>query len=383
MRSHISSTSDSPDQSEALSPGRQRYHHIDMSARWHIWFVRVLAALPLVAAAGVAWDWRASVVVLVATSFLVTMSVWWLYRRNPLTRAHIELRRARRKASSGVNRATREISQVKAATANLERAEQRLADQHAKKRVSLQADFDRRRRKTSQQIESIDRRLAQLVSRRQHEIGRSLKKLQHNYVRARLSRAVIDANQLPGVGAQLVANLRSIGIRSAADFVGIGYIHNGRFATVYFHLASGRRMHVPGIGEVKARRIEQWRQAQVAAAVRFQPSALPPDELHAVDAQFAAEERQLKEKRARLAGQIADKIAVIQRELDAALADADNQHRTELVTFAQRKAELSAQLGQARSGHLAAEQQLLNWDKRLAAGGQPAFSRFVSAAIRG
>ncbi len=254
MRSHISSTSDSPDQSEALSPGRQRYRHIDMSARWHIWFVRVLAALPL-------GDWRASVVVLVATSFLVAMSVWWLYRRNPLTRAHIELRRARRKAASGVNRATREISQVKAATANLERAEQRLADQHAKKRVSLQADFDRRRRKTSQQIESIDRRLAQLVSRRQHEIGRSLKKLQHNYVRARLSRAVVDANQLPGVGAQLVANLRSIGIRSAADFVGIGYMHNGRFATVYFHLASGRRMHVPGIGEVKARRIEQWRHA--------------------------------------------------------------------------------------------------------------------------
>jgi hypothetical protein len=383
MRSHISSPRDSLDQSDALSPGMQGHRHIDMSARWHSWFVRVLAALPLVAVAGVAWDWRASLVVLVSTSFLVTMSLWWLYRRNPLTRTHIELRRARRRAVSGVSRATREISQVKKETARVERTEQRLANQHAKKRASLQADFDRRRKRTSHEIESIDRRLAQLDSRRQREIGRSLKKLQQNYVKTRLSQTVIDANQVPGVGAQLVANLRSIGIRSAADFVGIGYMHNGRSTTVYFHLASGGRMHVPGIGEVKARRIEQWRQAQVANAVRLQPSALPPAELHAIDAQLAAEERQLKEERARLTGQIADKIAVIQRELDAALADADKQHKTELIPVTQRKAELAAQLGQAHSGHLAAQQQLLDWDNRLAAAGQPAFNRFVSAAIRG
>ncbi len=102
---------------------------------------------------------------------------------------------------------------------------------------------------------------------------------------------------------------------------------NGRFTTAYFHLASGGRRHVPGIGEVKARRIEQWRQAQVANAVRLQPSALPPAELHAIDAQFAAEGQQLKEERARLTEQIADNIAVIQRELDAALTGADKQHR--------------------------------------------------------
>jgi phage host-nuclease inhibitor protein Gam len=322
-------------------------------------------------------------VVLVSTTFLVTMSLWLLYRRNPLTRTRIELRQARRRAASGVSRATREISQVKKEMARVERTEQRVANQHAKKRASLQADFDRRRGAAFDEIESIDQRLAQLGGRRQHEIGRSLKKFQQNYVRTRLSQAVLDANDVPGVGAQLVANLRSIGIRSAADFAGIGYIRNGRSVTVYFHLASGGRMHVPGIGEVKARRIEQWRQAQVANVVRLQPSALPPSELQAIDAQFAAAERQLKKEHARLAGQIADKIAAIQRELDAALADADSQHNTELITFAQRKAELSAKVGQAHSGHLAAEQQLLDCDNRLAAAWQPAFSRFVSAAIRG
>jgi len=383
MRSHISSPGDSPDQSNALSPGRQGHRHIDMPKKWHSWFVRALAALPLIAVADVAWDWRASLVVLVSTSFLVTISLWWLYRRNPLTRTHLELRRTRRRAVSGVSRATRDISQVKKEMARVERTEQRLAHQHAKKQASLQADFDRRRRRTSHEIESIDRRLAQLDSRRQRKIGQSLKKLQQNYVRTRLSQTVIDANQVPGVGAQLVANLRSIGIRSAADFAGISYMKNGRFTTAYFQLASGGRRHVPGIGEVKARRIEQWRQAQVANAVRLQPSALPPAELHAIDAQFAAEGQQLKEERARLTGQIADNIAVIQRELDAALTDANKQHKTELIPLAQHKAELSAKLGQAHSGNLGAQQQLLDCDNRLAAARQPTFSRFVSAAIRG
>jgi hypothetical protein len=272
---------------------------------------------------------------------------------------------------------------VKKEMARAERTEQRVTNQQAKKRASLQADFDRRREAAFHEIESTDRRLSQLGSRRQREIDHRLKKSQQNYVRMRLSQTVLDANQVPGVGAQLIANLRSIGIRSAADFVGMGYIRNGRSTTIYFHLASGGQMHVPGIGEVKARRIEQWRHAQVANAVRLQPSALPAAEQTAIDAQFAAAERQLKEERARLTAQIADKIAVIQRELDAALADADKQHKTELLRFAQRKAELSAQLGQAHSGHLAAQRQLRDCDNRLAAAGQPAFSRFVSAAIRG
>jgi hypothetical protein len=74
---------------------------------------------------------------------------------------------------------------------------------------------------------------------------------------------------------------------------------------------------------------------------------------------------------------------MIQQELDAALADVDRQHRTELIPIDQRKAELAAELGQAHSSHLTAQQQLLDWDSRVAAAGRPAFPRFVSAAIRG
>ena len=383
MRSHISSPSDPPDQPDLSSVNMRRRLYIDISSPWFTWFVRLFIILPLLAVAGVAWDWRASLAVLVFTIFIVTISLWWLYRRNPATRTHIELRQARRRAATGVNHAARQISQVKKETARAMHTEQNLANQYAKKRASLQADFDRREEKASHEIKAIDRQLVQLDNRQQREIGRRLRKLQQNYARTRLSQAVLDANQVPGVGAQLVAKLRSIGIRSAADFIGIEYMHYGRSATVYFRLATGARMHVPGIGEVKARRIEQWRQAQVANTARLRPSALPLSERQAIEAQFATEERQLQQERTRLTGQIADKIAVIRRELDAALADADKEYNAELIPVVQRKAELAAQLDQAHSDHLTAQQQLLGWDNRLAAAGQPAFGRFVSAAIRG
>jgi len=383
MRSHISSPSDPPDQPDLSSVNMRRRLYIDISSPWFTWFVRLFIILPLLAVAGVAWNWRASLAVLVFTIFIVTISLWWLYRCNPATRTHIELRQARRRAASGVNHAARQISQVKKETARAMHAEQNLANQYAKKRASLQADFDRREEKASHEIKAIDRQLVQLDNRQQREIGRRPRKLHQNYARTRLSQVVLDANQVPGVGAQLVAKLRSIGIRSAADFIGIEYMHYGRSATVYFRLATGARMHVPGIGEVKARRIEQWRQAQVANTARLRPSALPLSERQAIEAQFATEERQLQQERTRLTGQIADKIAVIRQELDAALADADKEYNAELIPVVQRKAELTAQLDQAHSDHLTAQQQLLDRDNRLAAAGQPAFGRFVSAAIRG
>ena len=57
---------------------------------------------------------------------------------------------------------------------------------------------------------------------------------------------------------QLVANLASAGIRVAADFSGIvsSYARSGS-PTVHFKLASGRLVHISGIGAVKAQRLEQ------------------------------------------------------------------------------------------------------------------------------
>jgi hypothetical protein len=383
MRSYVSKPERLQGQSNGISFSALEGQHGAIRSRQHTWLVRSLIALPLVAIVGVVWDWRISLAMCATAIYLVTLSLWHLYRRHASTLTYAELRRARRKADSAVSRAAGKIPDAQQEKAKSERSLQRLVNQHAKKRASIQANFGDRQRKVSRKTDSIDRKLSQLVARKQSEIGRRLKQYQQNYVKARLSQAIIDASQISGVGAQLVADLRSAGIRSAADFTGITLMSNGRSATVHFHLASGGQIHIPGIGEVKARKIDQWRQAQLAIAMRYQPSALAASDLHAINAQFAAEERRLHEERVRIVKAIADRVAAIQRDLDFKLADIDKRHQIDLIPVNQRIAELAARLGRAYSDHLAAEKQLTDWDRRLAAAVRPKFSRFVIGAIRG
>ena len=378
MRSHIPEPAGSPVESdEQSSPGQSQH-----SGRRLTWLVRMLAALPLIALAG-ASDLPASLTVFVTAIFLVTIALWVLYLRSPLNRAFGETRRSRREAVSGVRKATGRISRVEKEVAGVERTLKRMANRQTKEQASLKADFDRRQHKASHQVGSIDRQLARLGDRKKREIGRRLTQYQQSDIRTRLSQAELHANDVSGVGGQLVAKLRSAGIRSAADFDGVGSASNGGPTIVYFRLTSGRRAHVPGIGRVKAQRIDQWRRTQVASATAVQPSALPASELGAIDAQFSAEERQLQEQRTRATEQIADQIAVIGQELNTALTEMERQHQAGLASFDQRKSALAAQLAQAHSDQLAAQQLVGDWDNRIASAARPTFGRFVSRAIRG
>jgi hypothetical protein len=385
MRSHLPEPAGAPARSgPATTPADQAQpRRGDPSAPSLAWLVRMLAALPLVAAIGCVWSLSAGLASVVAMTVLVMMITWTLYRRDPVTRAFIELRRTRSQAASGVKRAAAQIASVQGQSAKLDRAARRLAGQHARKRAAVQGAFDRRLRQAGRPQKSIDQQLARLSSSKRREIGRRLARLQQDYVRAWLARAAIDAYQIPGVGPQLVAKLSAAGIRAAADFSGIRYSQGGGTGIVYFRLASGRLVHVPGIGEVKARRIDQWRQDQATRAARRQPSALPAADLRVLDAQFASRERQLQEERTRVTQQIADQVAAIKQELAAALAAADTKQRTEQVPIDQRRTELAAELGHAHSGRHAAEQELRDWDNRLAAARRPSFSGFVGTALRG
>jgi hypothetical protein len=383
MRSHI------PEPGGPARPGvetpvdQAQPEHSGSSTRLLSWVVRMLAALPLVAAAGVIWSLSAGLAAIIAASVFVTGTTWTLYRRDPVTRTFTELRQARSQAASGVRRAAAKTAGVQKDSVKVERAERRLASQHAKKRAAVQAAFDRRRRKIAHPQESIDRQLARLGSRKQHEISRRLTGLQQDYVRSYLSRVLIDANQIAGVGMHLVAKLRAVGIRAAADFSGIRYSQGGGSGIVYFRLASGSLVHVPGIGEVKARRIDQWRLRQVANAVRRQPPALPAADLRIIDTQFAARERQLQDERSRVTQQIADQVAAIKHELDDALAAVDKEQRTAQIPIDQRRTELAVGLSHAHADRLAAQAELRGRDNTLAAAKRSSFGRFVSTALRG
>jgi hypothetical protein len=396
---HVRATTASPTPPAAGIPGWMRSHVPEAAAsspvtpgaharqdqpsdRRITWLVRTLSALPLIAFAG-AMDLPLSLALFAVAFFLVTIALELLYRRDPLTRVYTELARARGKAATDAKKISGKISSAQREIKAVERAENRLANRHAKEQASLKTDFDHRQQKVSGEIKSIDRQLNHLINQKQRTIARQLKQYQRAHMNSALSQARISASNIPGVGAQLAAKLRLTGIRSAADFTGIGYASNGRSTTVYFRLTSGGRAQVVGIGKVKAQRIDQWRRAQVTNAMSSQSSALPVPEMSVIEAQFSAQERQLQDQRARATAQIANQIAGIQQKLNTAQTEMDKRYQAELMSLGQRKAALAAQLGQVHADHLAAQQLVLDWENRIASAERPTFGRFMKSALRG
>jgi hypothetical protein len=352
-------------------------------ARPVVWLVRAVILVPLLALAGTFLGWQFGLLVLILTSSLAAIFLWVVYRRDSLTRAHLELRKSRRAAALDVTRAAKKITHAEKEAAKVERAVQAISSQQTKKRTAVQANFSRRQQAASKRVDPIDRQLAQLASSRQKEMNRRLQQLRANHVNAHLSRALLDGSQISGVGAQLAGKLRACGIRSAADFSGISYMTNGGSTIVYFRRTSGGRVHVPGIGEVKARRIEQWRQVRLSQAVATQPIALTAAEQQTIDSQFANQARHLEEERAHIGQLIAVEINTIQQELNAALSDVDKHYETERAAAARGKMDSENHLRRAHGDHLSAQQELLAWNDQLNRMQKHSFSRFVKVAVRG
>jgi hypothetical protein len=223
-----------------------------------------------------------------------------------------------------------------------------------------------------------------LETRKQREYAQRLKVAQEEYVRSQLSAATIAGSHISGIGAQLVSNLQSAGIRTAADFTGVRLLASGgRTAVAQFQLRRGGFVRVSGIGEVKARRIDQWRQSQVGYALHRQPTTLSTSELAAIDMKFATEERQLRDERVRIASEIAGQIASIERELADALAALDKEQANERVPIDQRRADSAVQLNQAITDQLSAERSLQESADRLTATPRLPFRSFMASVLRG
>ena len=383
MRSHIPDADDASARSGPETSIRQDHSESKSSSAPPTWFVRILAALPLATAATGIWSLLVGLAGLIVVSALVTMIIWMLYRRDPASHTATELRRARSQAASGVKRATAEIAGVQKRGAKVERTARRLAAQHSRKRGALQAASDRRLRQAAHPQELIDRQLARLTTRKQHELNRSLTRLQKNYVKSYLSRATISANQIPGVGTQLVANLRAAGSTDCSRLLWHHVLAGQRICDCAFPASIGqagsRSWHRLGKGESNRAMAAKLGRS----AVRRQPSVLPAAEIQVVDLQFAAQERQLQDERTRVTKQIADQVAGIEQELDDALVAMNKEQRTEQMPIEQRRTERAAELGQAHSGRYAAQQELRDRDNRLAAAKRSSFGCFVRTSLRG
>lgn len=241
------------------------------------------------------------------------------YRRQPehararAARAEAKrLRDAERSASAGVARVDREQRRIADASAAT-RAEQ------DRRRHELRQRHDERlrahQRAVKQHLDRIDRDRQASAARAHLEEQRLLVRRQKEHLRAELALFRLAEAGIEGVTRTSIGNLDAVGIRTAADFVGVRYEVDGPDRVAVFVLVDGRGVSAAGVGEVLAGRIDHWREQVTSAITAVRPTALSPAEQEALTTRFAAERARLDAEHRQV---LADADAEI-RELRATL----------------------------------------------------------------
>ena len=100
---------------------------------------------------------------------------------------------------------------------------------------------------------------------------------------------------IPGIGNELTQRLSASGIKTAADISGIKISQQGygyRVRDVAYIEVPGRgKVHVEGIGPVKAKSLLVWRQQLEGAFTNSLPRSLPESEINAIKAKYLAQRR--------------------------------------------------------------------------------------------
>ena len=192
-----------------------------------------------------------------------------------------------------------------------------------------------------------------VAQRRQNE----LRRLQSEHVTQQLSSASIQRTNLAGVGDNLKRNLAANGIATAADFTGVAIgASSGRYSNqvAYFIRRSGGRVRVSGIGPVKARTLDNWRNALTARANQSAPTTLSQSTEHALRAQVKKEEDQLTARETavrasadRRRHDIQSAYARTTSEFDTRAEDLRKRNTAAIATAEQRLAAARKEWGQA------------------------------------
>lgn len=281
--------------------------------------------------------------------------VGWLLRAGQLYRATPEANNAH-KARSHHDRlnirsseGSDHISKLDQQQRELERKVASETASQADRQRQLQDKYDRElaslQRSSQQRLNSIDTQLRLLRGDRQRQLDSALQQLQEDHIRSYLTKFQLSNAQLAGIGSSLVKNLQSCGITSAADFTGIMYSAQGGYQSraAYFQLRNGQSVRVPGIGEVKASRLDSWRGYHQDQARLTQPTRLHSSSQQAIENQFSDRERQIMTERQQVADEITRKHADITQRLGAARVALADQIRQASATAARVRADLERQ----------------------------------------
>ncbi|MER5962789.1 hypothetical protein [Streptomyces sp. NPDC002057] len=145
----------------------------------------------------------------------------------------------------------------------------------------------------------IDKKIDGLAEELRTALTKALADKQSAFVRDQLGRRLIAKSPPHGIGPKLVARLAAMGVTTAADFTGYRAVQNSAYnnTSAVIVLSGGRLIHVPGIGEAKARTLDEWRKHVLASAVARQPAALDAGERRSIEQGNARRREQLTVQR--------------------------------------------------------------------------------------
>ena len=246
------------------------------------------AILAAVIAGAIAWT---VVLVFIAVTIL-------LFRRTSEWRAKHEklvIFKERRTESS---KAAREVSKFEHARRDVDsrerKAVEKITKEAEKAKTSEQKELADLEKRFATQLQSLEKQKQRLQSSETTETGRALRTYQQEHMANYLSRASISSARIPGIGQGVVRSLAASGIHNAADFTGLQFQTGPRGGQqVYIRRRHGIPVHPSGVGEKKARDLDDWRRGVERMAIATQPSSLPAAQAQAIRIKYAQQRQAL------------------------------------------------------------------------------------------
>lgn len=357
-------------------------------------FLRMLAILGLATIisvgicreAGILADAIAGVIALATTLMFIVVTIL-LFHKTSEWRSKHEKRLIFKERRAESIKAAQEVSKSEHARRDLDSREQKTIEKITKEaekakasELSELADVDR---KLASQLKGLEKQKQKLQSSETNEIGHALRILQQQHIANYLSRASIGSAKIPGIGPGVVRSLAACGIHNAADFSGLQYRTGPRGGQqVYIVGRNNLPVHPSGVGEKKARDLDNWRRGQEATARATQPSSLPAAQAQAIRARYTQQRQVLADQEQAVRAQAADdrsKVAQKWIPMHVAISAKIVPARQE---FAQARAQIDLNLSMTRKQANVAVWQRDLAKRELAAYRNVSYRRYLAGAIR-
>ncbi|MFI9815957.1 protein kinase domain-containing protein [Saccharothrix variisporea] len=295
----------------------------------------LMALLPLGAPLGLV-----SEAVAAADALAVVAWTSATYDRTPERRGARAARAERRRLRAARESAAARVARLEEEGRRLTERASELEEEHDDKRRNLQIWHNTRlvahRESVKQRLERVDRDRRAALARSHAEEQRLLAVRQKQHVRVELAKSSLAETDIEGLLPAQVANLQAVGIRTAADFVGLHHEPDGPL----FVLTDGRRVRVGGVRSAEATRIDQWRERLTLEANRSRPTYLTAADRKPFRERFESESAALDVVR----DQVLEEAKKAERDLMETL-------RVEQLLLADERKAANTALARARATH--------------------------------